>query len=95
MTTEILFVIVEKDVQIRLNLIRAIGEMVKKGIDIAKDVLKECGIPFFLDILNTKNLEVVNASSYIIQVSTYLRKFLKSGANFWGLSLFSGKYLEY
>ena len=71
MTTEILFVIVEKDVQIRLNLIRAIGEMVKKGIDIAKDVLKECGIPFFLDILNTNNLEVVNASSYIIQVSIY------------------------
>ena len=59
---------VEKNNHIRLSLIRCIGEMVKKGQETAKAVLKECGIPFFLDIVNSKNEEVVNASSYIIQV---------------------------
>lgn len=60
---------VEKHIPIRLSLIRCIGEMCKKTQDIAKSVLKECGIPFFLDILNSDNEEVVNASSYIIQVN--------------------------
>ena len=59
---------VEQNVNIRLSLIRSIGEMCKKSQEIAKSVLKECGIPFFLDILNSTNEEVVNASSYIIQV---------------------------
>ena len=59
---------VEQNVTIRLSLIRSIGEMCKKSQEIAKSVLKECGIPFFLDILNSNNEEVVNASSYIIQV---------------------------
>lgn len=58
---------VEQNVNIRLSLIRSIGEMCKKSQEIAKSVLKECGIPFFLDILNSSNEEVVNASSYIIQ----------------------------
>ena len=47
---------------------RCIGELCKKSQERAKDVLKECGIPFFLDIVNSHNEEVVNASSYIIQV---------------------------
>ena len=61
---------VEKNETIRLSLIRCIGELCKKTQDIAKSVLKECGIPFFMDILNSDNEEVVNASSYIIQVSS-------------------------
>ncbi len=54
-----------------INLIffsRCIGELCKRSLERAKDVLKECGIPFFLDILNSHTEEVVNASSYIIQV---------------------------
>jgi len=58
---------VEKNVTIRLSLIRCIGELAKKSIEIAQGVLKDCGIPFFMDILNSNNVEVVNASSYIIQ----------------------------
>ena len=58
---------VETNQHIRLSLIRCIGEMSKKGQDVAKDILKECGIPFFMDILNSHNEETVNASSYIIQ----------------------------
>merc|ERR1711879_501473 len=57
----------EEDIPTRLNLIRCIGQLCQKGQDFVKDVLKECGVPFFLDILNTKNEEVVNASSYVIQ----------------------------
>ena len=60
---------VEQNVTIRLSLIRSIGEMCKKSQEIARSVLKECGVPFFLDILNSNNEEVVNASSYIIQVN--------------------------
>ena len=59
---------VEQSQPIRLSLTRCIGEMSKKGQEIAKDILKECGIPFFMDILNSHSEEVVNASSYIIQV---------------------------
>ena len=86
---------IEKDIPIRLNLIRCIGELCKKGIDICKDVLKSCGVPFFLDILNSKNEEVINASSYIIQVSALcsrnfqnvkLRFYVKS--NFWQIQTF-------
>ncbi len=58
---------VEKNMSIRLSLIRCIGELTKKSQEIAKSVLKDCGIPFFLDILNSQEEEVVNASSYIIQ----------------------------
>ena len=59
---------IEKNITIRLSLIRTIGELAKKNIDIARSILQECGIPFFLDIVNSNNEEVVNASSYILQV---------------------------
>jgi len=58
---------VEKNGTIRLSLIRTIGELAKKTHEIAKSILEECGIPFFLDIVNSNNEEVVNASSYILQ----------------------------
>ena len=61
---------VETNVTIRLSLIRTIGELAKKTIEIARAILQECGIPFFLDIVNSSNEEVVNASSYILQVYT-------------------------
>jgi len=58
---------VEKNVTIRLSLIRTIGELAKKSIEIARSIVQECGIPFFLDSVNSNNEEVVNASSYILQ----------------------------
>jgi len=58
---------VEKDSKIRLSLIRCIGELVKKTEDLAKSVLTACGIPFFLDSLNAKDEETVNAVGYVIQ----------------------------
>jgi hypothetical protein len=59
---------VEKNTSIRLSLIRCIGELCKKSQERAKTVLKECGIPFFMDCVNSHNEDVVNASGYIIQV---------------------------
>jgi hypothetical protein len=58
---------VEKNVKIRLSMIRTIGELAKKSEEIARAILKECGVPFFLDVVNSDNEEVVNASSYILQ----------------------------
>ncbi len=55
-----------------------IGEICKKSEEIVKDVLKTCGVPFFLDILNSHNEETVNASSYVIQV----RSIWTVGSNF-------------
>jgi tetratricopeptide (TPR) repeat protein len=59
---------VEKNTSIRLSLIRCIGELCKKSQERAKTVLKECGIPFFMDCVNSHNEDVVNASGYIIQI---------------------------
>jgi len=59
---------VEKDPTIRLSVIRCIGELSKKNEERAKEVLRACGIPFFMDILSTHDMKTVNASSYIIQV---------------------------
>ena len=59
---------VEKNIKIRLAMIRTIGELAKKSEEIARAILKECGVPFFLDVVNSDNEEVVNASSYILQV---------------------------
>ena len=47
---------------------RCIGELSKKNEERAKEVLRACGIPFFMDILSTHDMKTVNASSYIIQV---------------------------
>lgn len=58
---------VEKDQKIRLSCIRVFGELGKKDMDRAKVVLKEAGVPFFLDALNTKDPETINAVTYVIQ----------------------------
>ena len=59
---------VEKNATIRLSIIRCIGELCKKSPGRAKSVLQACGIPFFLDILDTHSADTVNAASYVIQV---------------------------
>jgi len=59
---------VEKDSTIRLSIIRCVGELTKKSEERGKEVLKHCGIPFFMDILSTHDMKTVNASSYVIQV---------------------------
>ena len=58
---------VEKDRKIRLSCIRVFGELAKKDIQRAKSILTEAGVPFFMDALNSKDEETVNAASYCIQ----------------------------
>ena len=58
----------EKNAKIRLSIIRCIGELSKRNRQSVLAILQSCGIPFFLDILNSKEEETVNASSYVIQV---------------------------
>lgn len=58
---------VEKDRKIRLSCVRVFGELAKKDIDRAKAIMVEAGVPFFMDTLNSKDEEMVNAASYAIQ----------------------------
>ena len=48
-------------------LFRSVSELAKKSEEMCKAILATCGIPFFLDILNTKDEETVNASTFLIQ----------------------------
>eukprot|EP00095_Tigriopus_kingsejongensis_P001782 snap_masked-scaffold225_size250570-processed-gene-1.3 protein:Tk01782 transcript:snap_masked-scaffold225_size250570-processed-gene-1.3-mRNA-1 annotation:"protein unc-45 homolog b" len=58
----------EKSGPIRLSLIRCVGELCKKSELLCREVLAQSGIPFFLDILNTKEEDTINAASYVIQM---------------------------
>jgi len=58
---------VEKNNKIRLSLIRVFGDVSRKDTDRAKAVLKEAGVPFFLETLNTHDAETINAATYVIQ----------------------------
>jgi len=58
---------VEKNKKIRLSCIRVFGELARKDTDRAKAILKEAGVPFFLEALNTTHEETINAATYAIQ----------------------------
>merc|ERR1711970_543624 len=58
---------VEKNKKIRLSCIRVFGDVGKKDTERAKCVLKEAGVPFFLETLNTHDSETINAATYVIQ----------------------------
>eukprot|EP00096_Caligus_rogercresseyi_P016764 TRINITY_DN965_c0_g1_i1.p1 TRINITY_DN965_c0_g1~~TRINITY_DN965_c0_g1_i1.p1 ORF type:complete len:973 (+),score=328.63 TRINITY_DN965_c0_g1_i1:292-3210(+) len=59
---------VEKNMAIRLSLIRCINEFSKDNLLRCRDVIRVAGIPFFLDSVNTHESEVVTAASYTLQV---------------------------
>ncbi|XP_040573143.1 protein unc-45 homolog B [Lepeophtheirus salmonis] len=59
---------VEKNKSIRLSLIRCLNEFSKENVDRCRQVIKLAGIPFFLDIVNTHESEIVTAASYTLQV---------------------------
>ena len=58
---------VEKNSKIRLSLVRVFGDLGKDDMDRAKSIVREAGVPFFLNALNTTDEEAVNAVSYVIQ----------------------------
>jgi tetratricopeptide (TPR) repeat protein len=59
---------VEQNHDIVLGCIRTLGQLCKDDVPRAKQVVSILGIPWFLDILNRKNTEEVNAGQYCIQL---------------------------
>lgn len=58
---------VEKNKEIFLNAIRTIGEICNKSLDRTRGTLQVVGIPWFLDMLDSKEQDRVNAVQYCIQ----------------------------
>merc|ERR1719367_604722 len=58
---------VEKNVKIRLSCVRVIGELAKKDTERARRIVKEAGLPFFIDSVSSKNEEMITAATYAIQ----------------------------
>merc|ERR1719445_2304564 len=58
---------VEKNVKIRLSCVRVIGELAKKDTERAKSIVKEAGLPFFIDAVSSHNEEMITAVTYAVQ----------------------------
>jgi len=58
---------VEKDKKIRLSCIRVFSELARKDVTRAKAILAEAGVTFFMNALNSKDEEMVNAVEVAIQ----------------------------
>ncbi|XP_046608289.1 protein unc-45 homolog B [Neodiprion virginianus] len=59
---------VEKNDEINLACVRIIAELCKDNVDRTKAVLQDVGIPWFLDIINSRKEERVNAAQHCMQV---------------------------
>lgn len=57
----------EKNQVLYLTGIRIIGELCKHSEEKTKTILKDVGIPWFLEIIDSDNKEVVNAAQYCLQ----------------------------
>ena len=49
----------EKNTKIRLSLVRVFGDLGKTDMERAKIIVREAGVPFFLNALNTSEKEAV------------------------------------
>jgi tetratricopeptide (TPR) repeat protein len=58
---------VEKNEGILLNAIRVIDDVCEKSMEYTKSTIKDLGIPWFLQILDSKNTERVNAAQHCLQ----------------------------
>merc|ERR1712013_650535 len=58
---------VEKNPKIRLSLVRVFGDLGKSDMERARSIVREAGVPFFLDALNSDKEDTVNAVSYVVQ----------------------------
>ncbi|EFA05696.1 protein unc-45 homolog B [Tribolium castaneum] len=58
---------VEKNREICVTGIRIIGELCKHNVDKTRSVMKDVGIPWFLEILDSNHEQQVNAAQYCIQ----------------------------
>jgi hypothetical protein len=58
---------VEKNRELYITGVRIIGELCKHDVDKTRAVMKDVGIPWFLEILDSNCLNQVNAAQYCIQ----------------------------
>lgn len=58
---------VEKNDEVYLSAIRIVGELCTKSVERTKGVLDQLGIPWFLQIVDSKNEERVTAAQYCMQ----------------------------
>lgn len=59
---------VDKNEEIAIAAIRIVAELCKDNAVRTDSLIKEVGVPWFLEIVNSKNEERVNASQYCMQV---------------------------
>lgn len=64
---------IEKNQEIFLNAIRIVDDVCNKSIERTTSVLKEIGIPWFLDILDSNSIDRVNSAQHCMQtiLNTY------------------------
>lgn len=58
---------VEKNADILLSAIRVIDGVCEKSLEYTKQIIKDLGIPWFLQILDSKNVDRVNAAQHCLQ----------------------------
>lgn len=59
---------VEKNEDILISAIRVIADICTKSLYFTKEIIRELGIPWFLQILDSKNIERVNAAQHCLQI---------------------------
>lgn len=70
------FVKVGEDGEIICSAIRIIGELCKNNINQTESIIRDIGLPWFLEMINSKLAERVNASQYCLQVIILIKNIL-------------------
>lgn len=60
---------VEKNEEMICSAIRIVGELCKSNISRTESIMKDVGLPWYLEIMNSTSTERVNTSQYCIQVN--------------------------
>lgn len=57
----------EKNETVSLNAIRIVGQLCQKNVERVKGILQTCGIPWFLELIDCRSEDRVNAAQYCMQ----------------------------
>lgn len=60
---------VEKNEEVICSAIRIIGELSKNNISRTESIVKDIGLPWYLEMMNSTSTERVNASQHCLQVN--------------------------
>lgn len=61
---------VENNEEVICSAIRIVGELCRNHIARTESIVRDIGLPWFLEMINSKLAERVNASQYCLQVKT-------------------------